>query len=213
MIIKLGLFLQNWHPALHLINLKQTAQPIHSIFCFMLMSMPLCLKDRFINALLAQFWCARPLLYRLWWRFLYTFFFFCYWPLPVGIKHHRPYKINPFSAHDSPPKWCGCSPGPVHNVVMTHRSKVAWPVPQLRGKIAIARCIVCVRRRGQQWPVYTEYIDVGFAWRENFHPTMIQKALKVHCICFQQFLDNQFTCLILFFPKSVKWYFKHKYSK
>lgn len=35
-----------------------------------------------------------------------------YWPLPVGIKHHRPYKINPFSAHDSPPKWCGCSPRP-----------------------------------------------------------------------------------------------------
>lgn len=40
---------------------------------------------------------------------LYTFW---YRPLPVGIKHHRPYKINQFSAHDSPPKWCGCSPRP-----------------------------------------------------------------------------------------------------
>lgn len=36
----------------------------------------------------------------------------CDRPLPVGIKHHRPYKINPFSAHDSPPKWCGSSPRP-----------------------------------------------------------------------------------------------------
>lgn len=45
--------------------------------------------------------------------------------------------------------------GPVHNVVMTRRSKVVWPVPQLRRKIAIARCIVFVwEEGGQQWPVY-----------------------------------------------------------
>lgn len=51
-------------------------------------------------------------------------------------------KLINFQRTTPPPNGAAALCGPVHNAVMTPRSKVTWPVPQLRGKIALARCVV-----------------------------------------------------------------------
>lgn len=85
---------------------------------------------------------------------LYIFYFFLFFfatghfQLVSSTTGHT--KLIHFLRTTPLPNGVAALRGLVHNVVMTRRSKVAWPVPQLRGKIAIARCIVCVRRRGQQ---------------------------------------------------------------
>lgn len=123
---------------------------------------------------------------------LYFFLSFFFLPLPVGIRHHGPYRMNPFSARLSLPKWCGCS---LHNTVMTRRSKVAWPVPQLRGKIAIARCVVCVRRRGPAVAGVCGIHWQGFRLEINlFAP---QTALKMRCfLIFRNFWTVFCMCII-----------------
>lgn len=189
-------------PALHLINLKQTTTT--DMFNSMLYVdvHAAGVKAHSRNGLLAPVWCARPLLQRLWWSFFPLPYTFWYRPLPVGIKHHRPYKINQFSAHDSPPKWCGCSPRP---------GAQCGNDPQVKGRLASSsikekdcNCTMhrfCVRGRG---PAVTSlYIDIC---GENFHPRMIQnasKAANVACCSYW----------IFFFQLSVQWYFKYKYSK
>lgn len=184
---------------LHLINLKQTTTDTFNSMLYVDVHAA-GVKAHSRNGLLAPVWCARPLLQRLWWSFFlssYIRFGTGHFQLVSSTTGHT--KLINFPRTTPLPNGAAALRGPVHNVVMTRRSKVVWPVPQLRRKIAIARCIVFVWGRG---PAVTSlYIDI---WGENFRPKMIQNASKT---------ANVVCCTYwILFELSVQWYFKYKYS-
>lgn len=167
-----------WHPALHLINLKQTTATDTFNSMLYVDAHAAGVKAHSRNGLLAPVWCARPLLQRLWWSFFFSSIRFGtgHFQLVSSTTGHT--KLINFLRTTPLPNGAAALRGPVHNVVMTRRSKVVWPVPQLRRKIAIARCIVFVwEEGGQEWPVY-----ILIYGEKTFIPKWYKMLLKLQML-------------------------------
>lgn len=128
-------FFQNWHPdtlSPYQLETDHTTDTFN--FMVYVKVYAACLKAHFIKRFIGSVLASQSEIVLVGFDvvFLYIFFVTAHFQLISSTTGHT--KLINFLLTTPFPKWCGCSPRPGAQCGNDPRSKVAWPVPQLRQK-------------------------------------------------------------------------------